>query len=90
MPASPDERSNGEWKANRDFAFRNLECSKGERLPDAWQRREMVKYLRETYGDTCVVFVQHRDKRARAAPTRPQPAAPPAKAKSRSRSPAGR
>lgn len=80
------ERSNGEWKANRDFTFRNLECAKGERLPDVWQRHDAVKYLKETYGADCITFVPHRDQRARkkagAAAPQPsqQPAAPPAKA----------
>ena len=43
-----------EYVAGRDFDFKNLRAKAGERLPDTWQHTEMVKRLREKYGDESV------------------------------------
>jgi len=57
--------ASGEWRANRDFALKNLSCKKGELLPPKWQHHELVQYLQKTYGPDCVVQGNEKGRRFR-------------------------
>jgi len=50
-----ESSSRGDWYATVDFNFRNLVIRAEEKLPPAWQRSENVKYLKQNYGEDCVV-----------------------------------
>jgi hypothetical protein len=50
-----DDFARSNWYANRDFNFRTLVCRKGEKLPSAWQDPSNVRYLKEQYGEGCIV-----------------------------------
>lgn len=56
MPGWGESDARGDWYANRDFDFKNLQVQKGERLPNAWQLAQNAKYLKDTYGETCIKY----------------------------------
>ena len=43
-----------EWYARQDFDLKNLQCRKGNRLPDPWQYPGTRRWLQEKYGKDCV------------------------------------
>lgn len=43
------------WYAGIDFDERNLTCPKGDPLPNRWQHREQVAWLRSRFGATAVL-----------------------------------
>lgn len=45
------------WVANKEFAYKNLTCSRGQILPPAWQSNASLrKWLKGEEGQDCIVL----------------------------------
>ncbi len=62
-----EDDAKGDWYANREFDFKNLQVAKGAKLPPAWQVPQNRKYLMEHYGKDCIVKKEGAAKRGAKA-----------------------
>lgn len=51
-----EDGARGDWYANQDFNFKNLQVHKGDKLPSAWQIPQNTSYLKDTYGENCIKY----------------------------------
>lgn len=48
------------WYAEQDFDLKNLIVVKGELLPKKWQAPGSIRYLKQNFGEGCVIWTKNR------------------------------
>ena len=69
------ERNPVFWYAGIDFNTRNLTVQKGDPLPNRWQLREQVNWLRKQYGEQAVLDAVQMEALKTQKVTAPKPVA---------------
>jgi hypothetical protein len=55
------DTKNNRFYACQDFNLKNLSVVKGEVLPKNWQTPGSIRYLKENFGEDCVIWTDRRE-----------------------------